>query len=98
VVSGTKTKSYKFKHYLFVSIHFYNILHTNIPGPKNLFANKLFLFFTATMVWRGFGPYHGLWLDDTPTKHIGIIPTPWMMTHALGLGICLLQPKLYQAY
>jgi len=36
------------------------------------------------MAKSGFGPYHGLWLDDAPTKPIGIIPTPWMMTRALG--------------
>jgi hypothetical protein len=35
------------------------------------------------MAKSGFGPYHGLWLDDTPTKRIGVIPTPWM-TRALG--------------
>jgi hypothetical protein len=36
------------------------------------------------MATSSFGPYHGLWLDDTPTKCIGAIPTPWMMTHVLG--------------
>jgi hypothetical protein len=36
------------------------------------------------MATSGFDPYHGLWLDDSPTKPIGIIPTPWMMTRALG--------------
>ena len=35
------------------------------------------------MAMSGFGLYHGLWLDDTPTKCTGVIPTPWMMTHAL---------------
>jgi hypothetical protein len=35
------------------------------------------------MATSGFGPYHGVWLDDAPTKHIGIIPTPWVMTDAL---------------
>jgi hypothetical protein len=24
-----------------------------------------------------------MWLDDAPTKHISIIPTPWVMTDAL---------------
>jgi hypothetical protein len=38
------------------------------------------------MVMGGFGPYHGLWLDDDPTKHIGVMPTPRMMTDALGLA------------
>ncbi len=32
------------------------------------------------------GPYHGLWLDDAPTKRIGVIPTPWTMTLALGFA------------
>jgi hypothetical protein len=32
----------------------------------------------------GFGPYHGLWLEDATTKCIGVTPTPWAMTHALG--------------
>jgi len=37
------------------------------------------------MVTSGFGPHHGLWLDATPTKHIGITPTPWGIMDALGL-------------
>jgi hypothetical protein len=35
------------------------------------------------MAKSGFGPYHGLWLDDAPIKRIGVISTPWMMTRAL---------------
>ncbi len=89
------THYYELKHYLFASIHFYSsILHTNIPGSKNPFANKLFLFFTTTMVWSGFGPYHGLCHQDTQCKHIHITPTLGAMTHALGLGILTPQPKL----
>jgi hypothetical protein len=38
----------------------------------------------VTMVTSGFGLYHGLWHDDAPTKHIGVILTPWTMTRALG--------------
>jgi len=38
------------------------------------------------MATSGFGPYHGLWLDDAPTKCTGVIPTPWMMTRALGFA------------
>ena len=38
----------------------------------------------VTMATSGFGPYHGLWHDDAPTKRIGVIPTPWAMTYALG--------------
>ena len=35
----------------------------------------------ATIARSGFGPYHGLWLYDAPTKYIGIIPTQWTMMH-----------------
>ncbi len=40
----------------------------------------------VTMVTSGFGPYHGLWLDDPPTKRVGVTPTPWTMTLALGFA------------
>jgi hypothetical protein len=36
------------------------------------------------MATISFGAYHGLWLDDAPTKRIGVIPTPWTMMRALG--------------
>jgi hypothetical protein len=36
------------------------------------------------MVTSGFGLYHGLWLDDAPTKSIGVILTPWTMMRVLG--------------
>jgi hypothetical protein len=86
--------SYKFKHYLFVSIHFYSILLTDIPGSKNPLPNKLLFVFAATMVWSSFGPYHGLWCEDAPTKLMGIIPTPWTKMRALGLGALAPQPEL----
>jgi hypothetical protein len=38
------------------------------------------------MLMSSIGPYHGLWLDDAPTKCINIIPTPWIMMRALGLA------------
>ncbi len=44
------------------------------------------------MVMSGFGPYHGLRLDGAPSKHIGIMLTPWTMTDALGFI------KILQAY
>ena len=44
------------------------------------------------MAPSGFGPYHGMWLEDAQTKCMGVIPTPWVMAGALGLG--LLQPPL----
>ena len=39
----------------------------------------------STMASSGFGPYHGMSLDDAQTKCVGVIPTPCAMTHALGL-------------
>jgi hypothetical protein len=53
-------------------------------ASKNPFATQLSRNTRVTMAKSGFGPYHGLWLDDAPTKRIGVIPTPWMMTCALG--------------
>ncbi len=40
----------------------------------------------ATMVVRGFGPYHYLAHEDAPTECAGVILTPWVMPLALGLG------------
>ncbi len=37
------------------------------------------------MATSGFGPYHGLWLDDTPTKCMDVMLTQWTMMDALGL-------------
>jgi hypothetical protein len=54
-------KFYKIGGYLFACWMLYSILRTFIPGPENLFANKLFLFFAAAMASKGFGPYHGMW-------------------------------------
>ena len=39
----------------------------------------------STMASSGFGPYHGMLLEDAQTKCVIIIPTPWSMTHVLGL-------------
>jgi hypothetical protein len=50
------------------------------------------------MVLSGFGPYHGLWHKDTPTKCIDITPTSGAMTRALGLGALTPQPEIYHAY
>ena len=90
------SERYKFKGYLFACWKLYSILRTFIPGPKNLFANKLFSFFTATMAWSGVGPYHGMWCECAQAKCIGAILTPWVMMIALGLGVITPQPKLYQ--
>jgi hypothetical protein len=62
---------------------------------SSLLRKNFFLFFAATMARSGFGPYHGLCCEDTPTKLIGIIPTPWTKTRVLGLlGILAPQPEL----
>jgi hypothetical protein len=45
---------------------------------------------SVIMVIDGFGPYHGMWLDDAPIKCIGVMPTSWTMTDALGLVEILL--------
>jgi hypothetical protein len=37
------------------------------------------------MASSSFGPYHGLWYDNTQTKCLGVIPTPWTMMDALCL-------------
>jgi hypothetical protein len=37
------------------------------------------------MARSGFGPYQGLRHNDTQSKRIGVITTPWAMTDALGL-------------
>ncbi len=89
---------YEIKVYLFVCWKLYSILRTFIPGPKNLSANKLCSLFAATMLWSGFGPYHGMWLEYAQTKFIGVIPTPWAMTIALGLGVIMPELELYHAY
>jgi hypothetical protein len=64
---------------------FYSKLRRIVPVPKNQFTTNLFLFYAGTMAFSGFGPYHSLWHEDAPTKHIGIIPTQWTMVDALGL-------------
>jgi len=74
---------YEIKVYLFACWKLYSILRTFTPGPKNLFANKLFSFFAATMAWSGVGPYHGMWHEYAQTKCIGAILIPWAMTIAL---------------
>ncbi len=63
----------------------YVILRRIIPGPKPPSVTQLLRKTGVTMVTSGFDPYHGLWLDDAPTKCIGVMLTPWTMTDALGL-------------
>jgi hypothetical protein len=64
----------------------YVILRRIVPGPKPPSTTQLLRKTGVTMVTIGFGLYHGLWLDDAPTKRIGIIPTPWTMTRVLGFA------------
>ncbi len=55
-----------------------------VPGPKTALATQLLRNTDVTMARSGFGPYHGLRPDDTQSKCIGVITTPWMMMRALG--------------
>jgi hypothetical protein len=89
---------YEFKAYSFHVQVLYVTLHTIVPGLKTSLVQKTFWFVTTTMASSGFGPNHGLWHKDTPTKHIDITPTSGVMTHALGVGILAPQPKIYHTY
>ena len=62
----------------------YIILRRIIPGRKYPYATQFLRNTDVTMAKSGFGPYHGLRLDDAPNKRIGVIPTPWTMMRALG--------------
>ncbi len=86
-----KRHSYTSLRFIFAhDTRIYLILCRIVPGKKKSVTQKLFLLFAATMARSGFCPYHGLCCEDTPTKHIGIIPTPWAKTCALGLGVLVL--------
>ncbi len=61
----------------------YVILRRIVPGPKTPSATQILRKTGVTMVTSSLGPYHGLWLDDAPTKCMGVIPTPWTMMRAL---------------
>ena len=50
------------------------------------------------MASSGFGPYHSMRREDTLSKWIGAIPTPWAMVFALGLGVLMPQPELYHTH
>ncbi len=63
----------------------YVILCRIVPGPKTPSATQLLRKTGVIMMMGGFGPYHGMWLDDAPTKCMGIMLTPWTMTDVLGL-------------
>jgi hypothetical protein len=75
----TRLRSFLSRDFLF-----YTFLRRIILGQNIAFATQLLRNTSVTMFKSGFGPYHGLWLDGAPTKPIDIIPTPWMMTRALG--------------
>ena len=91
-------KFYKIRGYLFACWKLYSILHIFIPGPENLFANKLFLFFAASMASSSFGFNNGMWREYAHTRCKGAILTPWAMMIAIGLGLIRPQHKLYHAY
>ena len=56
------------------------VLTGTLPRYDRYYANTV-----STMASSGFGPYHGQWHVDAPTKWIGTIPTLWVMMIALGL-------------
>jgi hypothetical protein len=70
--------------YLALDIQFYSKLRRIVPVLKNQFMTNLFLIYAGTMALSGFGPYHGLWCYDTPSKHIVVTPTSGAMISALG--------------
>ena len=76
---------YKFRVYLCACWYAYSILRTIVPGPIHPLAHKLFDIFLSTIALSSFGPYCPLWHEHIQTKCIGAIPTPWAMTHTLGL-------------
>ena len=41
------------------------------------------------------GPYHRQYLGDAQSQRINVIPTPWAMTRALGLGVAQVLATLY---
>ncbi len=62
----------------------YISLCRTVPGPKPPSATQLLRKTNVTMLTSSFGPYHGLWLDDAPTKRIGVMLTRLTMRDALG--------------
>ncbi len=65
----------------------YSILRTTVLASKIPLATKLLRRPVSTMASSGFGPYHGQWHDNAPSKCIGAIPTTWVKALALGLGV-----------
>ncbi len=86
-LTAVSERQYVFKEYLLLDFVMYSILRTTVPAPKNPLATKLLRRLVSTMASSGFGPYHGQWHDNAPTKCIGTIPTPWVIARALGLGV-----------
>ena len=60
--------------------------------PNTLLRINYVSCFVSTMVPSGFGPYHGLGIENATTTCIGIIPTQWVMSLALGL-VYVLPPQ-----
>ena len=65
--------------------------------PNTLLRINYLTCSVPAMAPSGFGPYHGLWLEDTTTKCIGAIPTPWVMIFALGFVRFPPQPRVWTA-
>jgi hypothetical protein len=71
--------------YLSRYIQFYNKLRGIVPSCKTHCTTNLFISYAGIMALSGFGPYHGLWCYDAPSKRIIVTPTLGVMISALGL-------------
>jgi hypothetical protein len=69
------------------------LLISVVPLRLNYFGVR-----RATMASSGFGPYHGLWRGNTPSKRINITTTSVAMICAVGLGVLTPQPENYHQY
>ena len=56
-----------------------------VPAPKTILRINYLRTQVSTIVSGRDGPYHRPYLGGAQTKRIDVIPTPWAMTHALGL-------------
>jgi hypothetical protein len=61
-------------------------------------SDPRFGFRRATMATSGVGLYHGLWVSNTPSKHINVTTTYMEMIYALGLIVIMTQPAKYHHY
>jgi len=79
--------------YLLEGLWYPMYIHTRseTPSCKYFFLTCL----VSTMAPSGFVPIHGVLTEDTQTKCLGVIPTPWAMTPALDLVSCPLQHQQF---